>query len=289
MANIKQVSLGVTATVAAIYMAPRDIKIPQRYVIAKLAAEVLSTMQAWIAAAESKPDGFSKRAIINLTEFVKWAIVEPLIALAYLVEKIVRMDFKSATEMSKELLENLTKTVAALKGVLERLEASLTSVEKSSQQLGRVDDEFGVQNQGSVEATATFAKQAQALSQHEISLKELALEIQRQLEEITAFMGNADDVEMLEAYSQVATQLVDRLGVVEARITQLETTLSEQEVRVSQKLEDLEALEHQVNERSIMGALSSEYIKTAKEVLIASRTMLRVLSRPLTPVAPQTA
>ncbi len=282
MANMKvpAVRLAVVATAAAVVMAPRDIVIPGNYKIAGVVDKVLTSMQAQIKAAEGKSlkdvDGLVKRVISVITSVIKYLIVEPLVALAYLVEKLGRMVFKSAPQMAAQTVAELKAQNDVFQQQLELLEPVMVQIAELRTLVVELNNGVAVEVQVHGEEIKATEADIGVIEDAKINLEEIRAVAVQVSQYVQQALTNPKFTESLQSNADRLLKLQERLVVVTEKN---KTVLSTYETKIS-KLSELMAKYEQ---------LGGKISQTTKQIQIQAQAKIEGLKKQVDSYDIQTA
>lgn len=250
---------------------PRDIKIPEHYWISTYACRILAELATTPPTDPVKLTRVTwlwtelMRCTITL---LKYTLIEPLIALAYLIEMTIRWDFQSATQMGEENVQAMKTVIGEYKADLDRLKPVARTVVEIENLARRIIEGFEVEIQ---QSEATIA----ALEQQVCDIMEA-----RKLINVEALQEAARKVSVYVQQTLSDPAFLQKLEIDDQRYVNIEIKLEESIERLTkardklhQKLQTLEALMVKYERLGYERTTHIEALKRKAESLIRQFTI----------------
>ncbi len=260
-------------------MVPRDLQIPENYWISTYARHALAGNQHIASTTPEEATGLTnvtwplRKMFGTLTELWDYAIDRPVIAGAYVVEKAIRGDFHSAVTLAKENVRSLQEHNVVYDQQLKELEP-VTIMMVQLVQLS-----LAISQDLQAEITET---------------EETTLQLQREVQEITAARKLVDLQAVQDAAEKVATyvkthltdeQFVEKLKRNDLRFERAQSQLDKAIQRLQNAQEKYDKNLQTLTELwSDYEALGDE--QTAEVKILQSQVEQLIRQRTSTPVVP---
>ncbi len=246
---LKRGSLAI-AFMFALEFVPRGFKIPDNYHTSLFAQTVLSTNQRIIDATPMRSTGLTdvtwpfKKIFGVSTILFNYAVAEPIAALAYNIEKLVRGDFKSGVYLAEENAELLKEHNITYQEELEKLEPVAQTMVRIIQFADSLTDKISNQNENQTNTNTLLENEVREILQvrQEIDLDRAYDAAEKVAKYIITTLNDPQFIKNLTSYNQRLTKILETQSLATEKLQNAEKGYKEKLDQLSQLINEYEQL-----------------------------------------------